>query len=276
MRQGVDSIFLYESLILIWVFFLIFFHFSLDWFAMGLTILIIFILPKFSLKNSHRIVLPPLTCLFIVYSVFRIDQMVMKTPIVVFLTKLTSYSLIFFVKYSNSIPLIILVGNFCLFQSLGKKDLKNVPMYFSIFTFFLVLIAGAMLTGISHYEVSSIDVTTLQFKGLGRMARIAIIDSCSGIYGLLIFASSFFVFVNVTRANRTFKSSHMILSGLVGVIGIYLINLFRILFLIYLSLYFPTVLWNELHVYLGAVCVLCYLSFFWIIIWSILPVRIPS
>ncbi|UCE14861.1 MAG: exosortase/archaeosortase family protein [Candidatus Heimdallarchaeota archaeon] len=202
--------------------------------------------------------------------------MVMKTPIVVFLTELTSLNLLFLIKYGSSIPLIILICSFCVFLSLEKTKLKNVSMHFSLFTFFLVLIGGVMLNGISQYDVSSIDVTTLQFESFDNISRITIIDSCSGIYGLLIFISSFIVFANVTRVNRSFNGSQVILSGVLGVIGIYLVNLFRILILVCISLYLPTMLWDELHIYLGAVCVLCYLSFFWAIIWSILPVHSPS
>jgi exosortase/archaeosortase family protein len=157
----------------------------------------------------------------------------------------------------------------CIFQSLRKQELKSYSQLFSIGIIpanFLI----AFIYSFSPDEVSLIDATTIQIDNL---TRISIIDSCSGIYGLIIFLSSFIFFVNVTKSNRKFNRAQVLLSGTVGLIGVYLLNIFRILILIILSIYFPANIWSEAHLYLGTVFIIAYLAIFWGIIWSKNPIQ---
>ena len=225
------------------------------------------------MKDSHRLIIPPLTSIIILYCVFRIDQMIMNTPFVKILTELTTQILVLLLKYGNLIPLLILIGSFCVFQSIGKNKSENITKRLPFVTFLLLFFGLIIFNGFSQDKVTSIDVTTIQFESL---TRISIVDSCSGIYSLIIFLSSFFFFASVTRINRAFKRVQMILFGIMGVIGIYLVNLLRILILINISLNFPTFVLNETHIYLGGIFTICYLSIFWVVIWSILPVRSPT
>ncbi|MFX0207230.1 MAG: archaeosortase/exosortase family protein [Candidatus Hodarchaeota archaeon] len=128
----------------------------------------------------------------------------------------------------------------------------------------------AFIYGFTPEKIMLIDATTIQIDNL---TRISIVNSCSGIYGLIIFLSSFIFFTNVTKTNRKFDRAQILLSGIVGMIGVYLLNLFRILILIILSLYFPANIWSEAHLYLGGVFIIGYLAIFWGIIWSKKPIQ---
>ncbi|UCG89920.1 MAG: hypothetical protein JSU57_05515 [Candidatus Heimdallarchaeota archaeon] len=268
--QKVESIFIYEIIIILWVILTLLTRFSSDWVVVGQFVLFSYILAYFILKDNQRLILPPLTSIIILYFIFRIDQMILNTPIVMILTQMTSQLLVLIMKYGNFIPLFILISSFCVFQALGKTYSNSITRNFPIVTFLLFLSFLIFFSSYSHDSITIIDATTFQ---VDRFTRISIVGSCSGIYGLIIFLSSFFFFVNVTRTNRTLKRKQVILFGMIGIIGVYLLNLLRILILIYLSIYFPANIWSETHLYLGGIFILGYLAIFWIVIWSILPIR---
>ncbi len=199
--------------------------------------------------------------------------MILETPYVAILTRLTTQILVLLLKYGNLIPLLLFIGSFCFFQSVGRSGSENLKRNLSFLTFCGLMAGFIVFNGFPQDKVTSIDATTIQLENL---IRISIVESCSGIYGLVIFLSRFFFFVNVTRINRVFKSSQVIVYGILGLIGVYLVNLLRMLILINLSLSFSSVLWFEAHLYLGAIFIVCYLSFFWLMIWSSLPIRSSS
>lgn len=268
--QKVESVFLYEAVVFIWVIFTLFTRFLPDWIAVGHTIFLSYIIAKYFLRDSQRLIIPPLTSILLLYCVFQIDQMIMNTPYVRILTEFTCQNLVLLLKYGNSIPLLLLMGSFYVYQSIGKERLQNITKSLPLVTFLLLFFGIIIFNGITYDKVTLIDVTTLQFESL---TRISIVDSCSGIYGLLIFLSSFLVFVNVTRINRIFKRKHVIIFGSLGIIGVYLVNLLRILILVNISLNFPSVVMDEAHIYLGGIFIISFLVVFWAVIWSILPVR---
>lgn len=268
--QKVESIFIYEIIIFLWVILALLTQFTSDWILVGQIVIFSYVLAHFILKDNQRLILPPLTSIIILYIIFRIDQMIMNTPVVTILTQLTSRLLVLLLKYGDFIPLVILIVSFCVFQSLEKHSSNSITKIFPIATFSLLLSFLILFSSFSQDNIKVIDITTFQ---IDYIARISIVESCSGIYGLLIFLSSFFFFVNVTRTNRTFKRKQVILFGTVGVIGVYLLNLLRILILINLNMCFPTNIWSETHIYLGGIFILSYLAIFWIVIWLILPIR---
>ena len=268
--QKVESVFLYEAVVFIWVIFTLFTRFLPDWIVVGQTILLSYIIAKYFLRDSQRLIIPPLTSILLLYCVFQIDQMIMNTPYVRILTEFTCQNLILLLKYGHSIPLLLLMGSFYVYQSIGKERSQNITKSLPLVTFLLLFFGIIIFNGITYDKVTLIDVTTIQFESL---TRISIVDSCSGIYGLIIFLSSFLVFVNVTRINRIFKRKHVIIFGSLGIIGVYLVNLLRILILVYLSLNFPSVLMDEAHIYLGGIFIISFLVVYWAVIWSILPVR---
>jgi exosortase/archaeosortase family protein len=258
---------LYETIIGIWVFYAVISQFAATWIILIQTIFFSYIIAYYLLKQSQRQIILPLTSLIILF-IFRIDQIILNTVFTQVLTEITSKILFLMLKYGDSIFLLLLFISMCIFQSLRKQELKSYSQSFSIGIIpinFLI----AFIYSFSPDKVSLIDATTIQIDNL---TRISIVDSCSGIYGLIIFLSSFIFFVNVTRSNRKFNRVQVLLSGTAGLIGVYLLNIFRILILIILSLYFPANIWSEAHLYLGAVFIIAYLAIFWGIIWSKKPI----
>ncbi len=262
-----ESFFLYETLVGIWVIYALLSQFTTDWILIIQTILFSYFAACLLLKESQRQIIHPLTSI-IILCVFRIDEMMMKTVFTKLLTEFTSQILVLMLKNGNSILLLILFGSFCVFQSSGKAKMKSITKWLPFVTFLLIFSLFLIFSSFS-FEVFLVDKTIIQIENL---TRISIVGSCSGIYGFIIFLSSFFFFVNVTKTNRIFKREQVISFGTVGVMGVYLLNLFRILFLIILSLYFPANVWSEAHIYLGGILIIGYLAIFWGIIWSILPV----
>ncbi|MHA2245905.1 MAG: hypothetical protein ACXADY_13160 [Candidatus Hodarchaeales archaeon] len=268
--QNIESIFLYEVIVFMGAILVLLTRFTPDWVTLAQTIFFTYIIAHFLLKDSYRLIIPPLTSIIILFCVFRIDQMIMNTPYVKILTELTTQCLVLLLKYGNLLTFLILIGSFCVFQSLGKNKSENVTKRLPFVTFVLLFVGLIIFNGFSQDKVTSIDATTIQIESL---TRISIVDSCSGIYSLIIFLSSFFFFASLTRINRAFKHVQMILFGIMGIIGIYLVNLLRILILINLSMNFPAFVLNEAHIYLGGIFIISYLSIFWVVIWTILPVR---
>ncbi|UCG04060.1 MAG: hypothetical protein JSW11_08745 [Candidatus Heimdallarchaeota archaeon] len=266
-----ESLFLYETVVGFLVFYALISPFPTDWVTILLTIIISYVVAIFLLKEAQRQIIHPLTSI-IILCIFRIDQIILKTVFTEILTELTTQVLFLMLKYSDSILLLTLLISFCVFQSLSLNRMKSYSKRFSLVTLFVVFFILFLFT-FSPEEVLLVNKTTIQIE---NFTRISIIDSCSGIYGLIIFLSSFIFFVNVTRSNREFKREHVIAFGTVGMIGVYLLNLFRILILIILSLYFPTNVWSEAHIYLGGIFIIGYLAIFWGIIWSRIPVRSSS
>lgn len=232
------------------------------------TILFSYIVACFLLKDSQRQIIHPLTSMVVLY-LFRIDQMIMETVFTQFLTEFTAQILVLMLKIGDSIPVLILAIFFCVFQSLGRNKMKSIVKGFSFVTFSVIFIAQFIFS-FSPDEILLIDSTIIQIE---RLTRISIVDSCSGIYGLIIFLSSFIFFVNVTKTTRTITREQVILYGIIGMIGVYILNILRLLILINLSLYFPTEIWSEVHIYIGSIFIIGYLVIFWGAIWSTLPVR---
>jgi len=266
--QKYELIVLYEIFIGIWVFYALTSQFAADWIIVIQTIFFSYILACFLLKESHRKIIHSFTCLVILF-VFRMDYFILNSVLTKALTELTTLILFLIMKYGDSIFLLLLFLLMCAFQSLRREEMKFFSKWFSIGVF-IVLFYISFIYTFSPEEVLLIDATTIQ---MDSTSRISIVDSCSGIYGLIIFVSSFIFFVNVTRTNRKFDLAQIMFSGSIGILGVYLLNLFRILILILLTLYFPAEIWSEVHIYLGGIFIIGYLTIFWGIIWSKLPIN---
>ncbi|MFX0124075.1 MAG: hypothetical protein ACFFAE_10595 [Candidatus Hodarchaeota archaeon] len=262
-----ESFFLYETLVGIWVFFALISQFTTDWLLIVQTILFSYVAACLLLKESQRTIIHPLTSI-IILCVFRIDQLMMNTVVTKLLTELTTQILVLMLKFGDSILILVLFGSFFVFQSLWRAKMKSIANRLP-FLSFVVILALLLVCSSLSFEVVLIDKTIIQIENI---TRISIVGSCSGIYGFIIFLSSFFFFVNLTKTNRILTREQVISFGTVGIIGVYLLNLVRILILISLSIHFPTTIWSDVHIYLGGILIIGYLVIFWGIIWSNLPV----
>ncbi|MFW9904361.1 MAG: exosortase/archaeosortase family protein [Candidatus Thorarchaeota archaeon] len=268
--QKYESFVLYETILGIWVFYALISQFAAAWVILIQTIFFSYISAYYLLEERQRQIIHPFTSIIILY-IFRIDQIILKTVFTEVLTEITSKILFLMLKYGDLIFLLLLFISMCISQSLRRYEMKSCFHFFTIG----VIIVTYLLAFVSYFspdKVILLDATTLQ---IGNLTRISIVDTCSGIYGLIIFLSSFIFFVNVTKSNRQFDRAQILLSGIVGLIGVYSLNLFRIIILIILSSYFPTNIWSEAHLYLGGIFIIGYLAIFWGIIWSKKPIQSP-
>ncbi|MFX1517419.1 MAG: hypothetical protein ACFFC6_14030 [Promethearchaeota archaeon] len=263
--QKYEFLFLYGILVGIWVFYALVSQLVANWVIVIQTIFYSYIIACFLIKENHRQIIHSLTCIIILL-VYRIDDLIVNSVYPKILTEITTQIIFLFLKYGDSLFLFLLFFSMCVFQSLRRGEMKFVSNWFSI-AVFIVLFFISFIYTFSSENVLLLDATTIQMDS----SRISIVNSCSGIYGLIIFLSTFIFFVNVTRTNREFNFHQVLLSGSVGIIGIYLLNLFRILILILLTFYFPADLWSETHIYLGGIFIIGYLTIFWGIIWLKLP-----
>jgi exosortase/archaeosortase family protein len=269
----IQSIALYEIIITLWIAIILLTGFTRDWIFLALTVVFIYVLAYLLSYRAYQLVFPPITCIFILFYVFRIDEMIMHSVLVDYLISLTTKSLSFMIKNGSIVVMFISIACFWYFRSLwcnylGNKSKKGFYVISLIF-----LIAVICFDFLSKSNVTMIDPSTFEFHGTLNITRISIIDSCSGIYGLLIFFASFMIFINFTKLNRELDNSHIFVLGTLGAIGVFLVNLIRIIILIILNLVFSLDLMQETHLYLGGILIILYLSFFWSLIWSELPVQ---
>lgn len=264
---------IYEFLIFLWIVFILLNGFSREWIMVFVTIFIIYILANLLSYRKYRLVIPPITCIFVLLFIFRIDELIMNSFVVDQMIFLTSVSLNFVLKYGSTAFMFTSVLLFWYFRSkkgvyLGNKTKK-------VFYFISLLFLGLVISidYISKFDIIMIDSSTFEFKGSSLVSRISIIDSCSGIFSLLIFFSCFLLFINLTKLNHKLDNGYILGIGSLGAFGIFLMNLFRIFILILLNLIFSVELMQEAHIYLGGILIIAYLSIYWSLIWSELPVQ---
>ncbi|MFX0085956.1 MAG: hypothetical protein ACFFAU_09790 [Candidatus Hodarchaeota archaeon] len=264
---------LYEFVVSLWVVIIFLSGFTRDWIILILTILIIYVLANLLSNREYRLVIPPLTSIFILFFIFRIDKMIIHSFLVDYLISFTSLCLSFMIKNGSIVIMVISIAIFWYFRSLCCDYLGNKsPKGFYVIS--LLLFASIICFDfLSKSNVTIIDQSTFEFHDTLNITRITIIDSCSGLYSLLIFFASFVIFINFTKLNRELDNIRIFVLGTLGAIGIFLVNLIRIIILILLNLLISSDLMLEIHPYLGGILIILYLSFFWSLIWAELPVQ---
>ncbi len=264
---------LYEVIVSLWVVIILQNGFTRDWIILILTILIIYVLANLLSFRAYQLIIPPLTCIFILFFIFRIDEMIMHSFLVDYLISLTSISLSFMIKNGSIVLMFISIASFWYFRSLWRDYLGNKSSKGFYVISLLLFAAIICFDFLSKSNVTIIDQSTFEFQDTLNITRITIIDSCSGIYSLLIFFASFMIFINFTKLNHELDNRFIFVLGILGAIGIFLVNLIRIIILILLNLLISSDLMLETHLYLGGILIILYLSFFWSLIWSELPVQ---
>lgn len=181
-----------------------------------------------------------------------------------FFSELTS--ILLYLTLQTFIPTWIILSltlSYLWYNSLWKDKLLFFCCTWVILALFLIM-------SFYQFRVAMVGQTTLQFGQAGKLVQITIISSCSGIYGLLIFTSTFFVMIQQTYKKWKIGRNKIIIFGTVGALGVYLINLLRILILIAIELHFHHFL-ELVHLYLGSLFIIAYLVGYWTTIWSYLP-----
>ena len=109
---------------------------------------------------------------------------------------------------------------------------------------------------------------SLVFYQSSYIVRIDIIQDCSGIYGIMIFSCSFLLFGADTKRNVKWDNKHTLLLFFGGLVGVYFLNILRILAVINACLSTDIVLKSFIHSYLGSVLILLFVVSYWALIWK--------
>ena len=124
-----------------------------------------------------------------------------------------------------------------------------------------------LIANITQYSFTVIDSMTLLFYRSQDIVRIDIIRDCSGIYGMMIFSCSFLLFGADTKRKIEWDNKKMFLFFSCGLIGVYLLNLLRIIIVINVSLFTDQTLKSIIHSYLGSMLILLFVVSYWVLIW---------
>jgi exosortase/archaeosortase family protein len=212
--------------------------------------------------------IPELLIVFISFGIFRIDEKILQSNLIVILTRITSEIVVIILLTWELVLLISSIGLIAILyrnkQLTGESRKRwlyflGIPIFLLIFT---------LLANISHYSFTVIDSMSLVFYQPHDIVRIDIIQDCSGIYGLMIFSCSFLLFGTDTKRSVGWGKKHTLLLFIVGLIGVYFLNIIRIFTVINACLSTDMLLKSFIHSYLGSVLILLFLLSYWTLIWK--------
>ncbi|MHA1944968.1 MAG: exosortase/archaeosortase family protein [Candidatus Hodarchaeales archaeon] len=238
-----------------------------DVLAITVIIIVIYTYSRQVVPILSETMIPELIILFFSILIFRMDESIFQSNLTEFLTELTSEIVVNILLAWDLLFIIISIGLIAiLFKSQGflRKDgqkwyyFAGIPIFLLIFT---------IIADISQYSFTVNDSMSLIFYRLQDIIRIDIIRDCSGIYGLMIFSSSFFLFGAETKRRIQWDWKQTLLLYFGGIAGVYSLNILRILTVIYASLSTDLALKSLIHSYLGSVLILLFVIGYWVLIW---------
>lgn len=124
----------------------------------------------------------------------------------------------------------------------------NVP-----FTSFIVLASSFLINLFGG--TSFVDGTHLSTAAFG----INVVDGCNGIYATAILLAGILAYPA--------KWNHKLLGVLIGFAAIFVVNLLRVISLLYLGQYFPD-LFKEIHIFVWQPIIIIWAIFVWYLWWS--------
>ncbi|OQX91456.1 MAG: exosortase H [candidate division Zixibacteria bacterium 4484_95] len=126
----------------------------------------------------------------------------------------------------------------------------NVP-----FTSFIAFVSGLVINifgGSSH--VTGTHLSTAHFS-------INVVDGCNGLYAAAILISGVIAYPS--------SIAHKLLGVLIGFSAIFVLNLVRVISLLYLGQYYPDI-FHEAHIFIWQPIIILWAIFIWYIWWSII------
>ena len=145
---------------------------------------------------------------------------------------------------------------------------KRLPRMFGLISGMFVLLVLFGL--VSNFSLKRLNNRILEIKLQHKVINFEIIESCSGIQSLTIFIICFLIFAIITRQVWDLEDFPFLVLGILGCIGVILLNTIRIAILIWLSSIIGLEAISTVHLVLGAIMLLIYLTSFWSSIWSYL------
>ncbi|WP_455143616.1 exosortase/archaeosortase family protein [Candidatus Hodarchaeum mangrovi] len=145
---------------------------------------------------------------------------------------------------------------------------RNLPVMFCLVSGMLSL--TILLGQIFNFSLNRLNSGVLEIKVHNEVINFEIIESCSGIQSLTIFIICFLIFTLITRQKWDLEAFPVLTLGLIGCIGVIFLNAIRITILIWISSIMGEEAISTIHLVLGAVLLLIYLTSFWSSIWNYL------
>ncbi|MFW9779086.1 MAG: exosortase/archaeosortase family protein [Candidatus Heimdallarchaeota archaeon] len=148
-----------------------------------------------------------------------------------------------------------------LWLNYGRKE--NLLFLWGVGTSLLLFLVFAF----SQIDVTMVGLTTLRLNGYGKYIQVMIISPCSGIYGLLLFTSTYLIMIQETNSKWILRRAQLVILAVLGALGAYLVNLIRILILIVVLVHFSQLL-EFIHLLLGVVLFIAYIVGYWTTLWT--------
>ncbi|MHA2088859.1 MAG: hypothetical protein ACW972_11310 [Promethearchaeota archaeon] len=264
---------LFGAAVFLWVISASIFPLLHKWINLFAIFSVIYISTSLLIEKRHRLIIISLSTIFFLIFSFRIDEMLSNAFFIDFLISITTKFVLYLLNFGPIMLMTAILVSFWIFRSKTLLGLSNKNNSYFYFISLSLLIAIALFDLISNHKIFMIDPTTFEFSKVVYISRISIIETCSGIYGLIIFSASFLIFINITKLNYEINNALMLILLVLGLISIFFINIIRILILILLNLVVSVDFMQEVHLYLGGALIIGFISIYWSLIWLKLPVN---
>jgi len=238
-----------------------------DFLTITVIIIVIYTYSRLVAPMISEIMIPELFILFISFIVFRLHELILHSSLTEILTKITS-EIIVNILFAWEIVFIIVTIVIIAFMYKNQGLKRNIGLKrFLLIVFPILLLIFFLIATITQYSFTVIDSMSLVFYRSQDIVRVDIIRDCSGIFGIMIFSCSFLLFGADTKRKTDWSNKKMFLLFSGGLIGVYLLNLLRIIAVINASLFTDQAFKSIIHSYLGSILILLFVVSYWVLIW---------
>ena len=238
-----------------------------DFLGIIVVIIVIYTYSRLVAPIISETMIPEVIILFSSFLIFRLDELVMRSSFTEVLTKITSkiiVNILFAWELMFIIATIGILAFICKNQSIIRN---NSQKWLFLLVIPIMLMIFLLIANITQYSFTVADSMSIIFYRSKDIIRIDIIRDCSGIYGMMIFACSFLLFGADTKRNVKWGNKQMFRLLFGGLIGVYFLNILRIITVINANLFIDLALTSIIHSYLGSILILLFVITYWSLIW---------
>ncbi|MHA1214369.1 MAG: exosortase/archaeosortase family protein [Candidatus Hodarchaeales archaeon] len=207
-------------------------------------------------------------CLVSLLVILLLDMFLRRSDLTDILISFTIGGVTFLHKVASFMILVFIVLIMFLLSINIKSSIAKSYVSSSII---IIIVAWNIFEELTQINLSVISKSELLVSNNYRTFCFQIVDSCSGVYSILLFLTLFVLFSILTRRKQEFSLNRILVSGFTGILGAFIVNLTRIIILIVISFKANSLILESFHLFIGAILIIIYLSCFWIVLWSTLP-----
>ena len=238
-----------------------------DFLTIAVIVIVIYTYSRLVAPKISETMIPELFILFISFIIFQLHEFILQSSFTMILTKITSEIVVNILFAWEIVFIIVTIGIITfMYKNQGIKR-NNGQKRFQLIGIPIILLIFLLIANITQFSFTVIDSMSLIFYRSQDIVRIDIIRDCSGIYGMMIFSCSFLLFGADTKRKIEWDNKKMFLLFSGGLIGVYLINLLRIITVINVSLFTDQAFKSIIHSYLGSILILLFVVSYWFLIW---------